>query len=37
MRGTLDISRAKDLLDYEPTISFKQGLEKYYAWLQNKI
>ena len=37
MRGTLDISRAKDLLDYEPTTSFKQGLEKYYAWLQNKI
>ena len=37
MRGTLDISRAKDLLDYEPEFSLKQGLDSYYDWLQNKI
>jgi nucleoside-diphosphate-sugar epimerase len=37
MRGTLDISRAKDLLEYVPTVSFRQGLESYYDWLQNKI
>jgi len=37
MRGTLNISRAKDLLGYEPTVSFRQGLENYYAWLQNQI
>ena len=36
-RGTLDITRAKDLLGYEPKNSFDQGLEKYYEWLQNKI
>ena len=36
-RGTLDITRAKDLLGYEPKHSFDQGLEKYYEWLQNKI
>jgi len=36
-RGTLDITRAKTLLGYEPTTSFDQGLEKYYEWLQNKI
>ncbi len=37
MRGTLDISRAKDLLDYEPEFSLEQGLKSYYGWLQNKI
>ena len=37
MRGTLDISRAKDLLGYEPQYSLRQGLESYYDWLQNKI
>ena len=34
MRGTLDISRAKDLLEYEPKFSLRQGLESYYDWLQ---
>jgi len=37
MRGTLDISRAKDLLEYEPKFSLREGLERYYDWLQNKI
>ena len=36
-RGTLDITRAKTLLGYEPKTSFDQGLGKYYEWLQNKI
>ena len=36
-RGTLDITRAKDLLGYQPITSFESGLEKYYEWLQNKI
>ena len=36
-RGTLDITRANDLLGYQPTTSFDKGLEKYYEWLQNKI
>ena len=36
-RGTLDITRAKDLLGYQPITSFDEGLEKYYEWLQNKI
>jgi len=37
MRGTLDISRAKDLLDYAPEFTLEQGLKSYYDWLQNKI
>ena len=37
MRGTLDISRAKDLLGYEPKFSLKEGLQSYYDWLQLKI
>jgi len=37
MRGTLDIGRAKDLLDYEPEFTLEQGLKSYYDWLQNKI
>ena len=37
MRGTLDIARAKDLLEYEPKFTLRQGLESYYDWLQNKI
>ena len=37
MRGTLDISRAKDLLNYEPQFTLDQGLQSYYDWLQNKI
>lgn len=36
-RGTLDINRARDLLEYEPEYTLRQGLEKYYEWLQNKI
>ena len=28
MRGTLDISRAKDLIEYEPQYELKKGLEK---------
>ena len=37
LRGTLDIGRAKDLLDYEPEFTLEQGLKSYYDWLQNKI
>jgi dTDP-L-rhamnose 4-epimerase len=36
-RGTLDITRAKELLGYKPKTSFNEGLKKYYEWLQNKI
>lgn len=36
-RGTLDISRAMDLVDYSPKVSLEEGLRKYYEWLQNKI
>jgi UDP-glucuronate 4-epimerase len=32
-----DISKAKQLLDYEPKIKLTEGLEKFYAWfLQHK-
>ena len=34
MRGTLDISRAKDLLEYEPEFSLREGLESYYEWIR---
>jgi nucleoside-diphosphate-sugar epimerase len=34
MRGTLDISRAKDLIEYRPQFSFRQGLESYYDWIR---
>ena len=34
MRGTLDISRAKDLIEYEPQHELKEGLEKYYEWIR---
>jgi len=37
MRGTLDISRAKDLLGYEPKFTLEQGLKNYYDWLPHKI
>ena len=33
-RGTLDIGRAKDLLDYKPHFSLRQGLESYYDWIR---
>jgi nucleoside-diphosphate-sugar epimerase len=36
-RGTLDISRARKLLNYQPQYNFDQGIIKYYEWLQNKI
>jgi nucleoside-diphosphate-sugar epimerase len=36
-RGTLDISQAKNLLNYQTQHSFDQGIKKYYEWLQNKI
>ena len=34
LRGTLDIGRAKDLLDYQPKHTLDEGLKKYYEWLQ---
>ena len=34
MRGTLDISRAKDLLEYQPQFTLRQGLESYYEWIR---
>ena len=34
MRGTLDIGRARDLLEYEPQYSLRQGLESYYEWIR---
>ena len=34
MRGTLDISRAKDLLEYEPQFTLRQGLQSYYDWIR---
>jgi nucleoside-diphosphate-sugar epimerase len=36
-RGTLDITQAKTLLNYQPQHNFDQGIKKYYEWLQNKI
>jgi nucleoside-diphosphate-sugar epimerase len=36
-RGTLDISRAKDLLEYEPKTGFREGLEKYYVWAHDNL
>jgi len=36
MRGTLDISRAKDLIGYEPEFTLDEGLNSYYNWLRNK-
>jgi len=34
LRGTLDISRARDLLQYEPKFSLRQGLESYHEWIR---
>jgi nucleoside-diphosphate-sugar epimerase len=34
MRGTLDISRARDLLEFEPQFNLRQGLESYYEWIR---
>jgi len=36
MRGTLDIGRARDLLDYEPEFTLDEGLASYYDWLKNR-
>ena len=36
MRGTLDISRASDLLDYKPEFTLDEGLASYYDWLKNR-
>ena len=33
-RGTLDISRARNLLGYKPQTGFDEGLKKYYEWLR---
>ena len=33
-RGTLDITRAKTLLGYNPETTFDEGLKKYYEWLR---
>lgn len=33
-RGTLDITRAKELLGYAPQFSLDQGLESYYDWIR---
>jgi len=32
-----DISRAKELLKYEPEISFKEGLEKTVEWYRKSL
>lgn len=34
MRGTLNIGRAKDLLEYQPEFTLEQGLQSYYDWLR---
>ena len=34
-RGTLDISKAKKLLNYQPTFDLNKGLEKYINWYKN--
>jgi UDP-glucose 4-epimerase len=34
LRGTLDISRANDLLGYKPEFTLEQGLQSYYDWLR---
>jgi len=35
LRGTLDISRAGDLVGYKPTVGLDEGLAKYYEWLKD--
>ncbi len=35
-RGTLDISRARSLIDYDPKVDLKQGLERYLAFLKDQ-
>lgn len=36
LRGTLDITRAGDLVGYKPTVELDEGLQKYYEWLKDK-
>ena len=31
-----DISKAKEMLGYQPTVSFREGLERTYAWYQQQ-
>ena len=33
-RGGLDISRARDILGYDPQVSLLKGLNNYYDWVQ---
>ena len=33
-RGTLDITRAKNMLGYNPEVDFDEGLKRYYEWLR---
>ena len=30
-----DISKAKELLNYEPKTSFKEGIEKFFEWYKS--
>ena len=34
MRGTLDISKAKKLINYNPKVNFETGLKEYYEWIK---
>lgn len=34
-RGRLDITRARNILGYEPTVSVEEGFERYYSWFKN--
>jgi len=36
-RGTLDITQAKNLLNYQPQHSFDQGIKKYYDWILKNV
>ena len=36
-RRSMDISKAKKLLQYEPTINIKRGLENTYRWFLNSV
>ena len=33
-RGTLDISRARELVDYDPKFNFAEGLVSTYRWIK---
>ena len=34
-RGTLDITRARELVDYHPKFNFAEGLVSTYRWIKN--